>query len=377
MSSKSENLSPSPQKTGEAPWSPDRIATAEKKRNGARRVGRFVTVITVIAALLLGYLMWNRYMGSPWTRDGTVRAYIATVAPEVSGNIAKVDVTDNQFVHKGDLLLTIDPTNYDIAVRQADAALAQAKANVDNAGAQIEIEEAQVAVNQAQLEQARAALDFARSQASRYESMRQTQTGSAQSAEQYQSQLRQQEATVEGAQASLSQTQKRVDSLKVQKLTAEAAVMAASAQLDQAKTNLSRTSLRSPVNGWVTNLRAQAGNYAPEAKTAISVVDADSFWIDAYFEETTIASIVPGASARIKLMGYPKVVKGYVANRARAIDVANAQANAEGVVTVNPVFTWVRLAQRIPVHIQIDDIPDDLFLAAGMTASVEIERGAR
>ncbi len=373
MSQNPQNPSSPPQMTEEAAWSPDRVAAAERKRDRARMIGRVVTVAVVVAAALLGYAMWGRYMDGPWTRDGTVRAYIATVTPEVSGDITDIKVADNQFVHKGDLLLVIDPTTYEIAVRQAEAALEQARANVDNAESQIEIETAQIDVNKAQLDQARAALDFARSQASRYETLRQTQTGSVQSAEQYQSQLRQQEATVEGAQATLAQSQKRVDSSKVQKRAAEAAVQAASTQLDQARTNLARTTLRSPVNGWVTNLRAQEGDFASAGKIAISIVDSDSFWVDAYFEETSITRIRPGATASIKLMGYPKVVKGRVASRARAIDVANAAANDEGVATVNPVFTWVRLAQRIPVRIQIEDAPEDLFLAAGMTASVQID----
>ncbi|OJY05079.1 MAG: hypothetical protein BGP07_09265 [Rhizobiales bacterium 63-22] len=336
-------------------------------------MGRVATVAVIVVAALLGYAMWNRYMEGPWTRDGTVRVYIATVTPEVSGNIAAIKVRDNQFVHKGDLLLTIDPTTYEIAVRQAEAALEQAKISVQSADSQIGIEQAQVAVNKAQLDQGQAGLEFARSQASRYETLRQTQTGSVQLAEQYQSQLRQQEASVQGAQATLLQAQRQVDALKVQKRAAQAAVMAAEAQLDLARTNLARTSLRSPVNGWVTNLRSQEGDFASAGKTAISVVDADSFWVDAYFEETSITEIRPGATAQIKLMGYPKVLKGHVASRARAIDVANAAANDEGVATVNPVFTWVRLAQRIPVRIQIDDAPKDLFLAAGMTASVQVD----
>lgn len=374
MSQQTENNpSPLPQKPAEAAWSPDRIAAAEKKRDRLHLTGRIVTAVAIVVAAFLGYAMWNRYMEGPWTRDGTVRVYIATVTPEVSGNITDIKVGDNQFVHKGDLLLTIDPTTYEIAVRQAEAALEQAKINVQNAGSQIEVEQAQVDVNKAQLDQGEAALEFARAQAKRYETLRETQASSIQLAEQYRSQLRQQEASVQGAQASLFQAQKRVEALKVQKRAAEATVSAASTQLDQAKINLARTYLRAPVNGWVTNLRAQTGNFASAGKTAISIVDADSFWVDAYFEETSIKDIKPGATAQIKLMGYPKIVQGHVSSRARAIDVANAAANDEGVATVNPVFTWVRLAQRIPVRIQFDNVPDDLFLAAGMTASVQID----
>ena len=145
------------------------------------------------------------------------------------------------------------------------------------------------------------------------------------------------------------------------------------AKLDQARVNLQRTEIRSPVNGWVTNLLAQLGDYANVGTNVISVVDADSFWVDGYFEETNIAPIRVGDLASIKLMGYSQIVRVHVDSIARGINVANAQPNGQGLANVNPIFTWVRLAQRIPVRVHIDEVPEGVVLAAGMTATVQID----
>jgi len=149
------------------------------------------------------------------------------------------------------------------------------------------------------------------------------------------------------------------------------------ASLEQARVKLERTRIVSPVNGYVTNLLAQFGNYANAGQNLVSLVDADSFWVDGYFEETNVAPIRVGDPAQIKLMGHSQIVRGHVDSIARAINVSNAQPNAQGVATVNPIFTWVRLAQRIPVRIHIDEVPAGVVLSAGMTATVEIDDRAR
>jgi multidrug resistance efflux pump len=145
------------------------------------------------------------------------------------------------------------------------------------------------------------------------------------------------------------------------------------ARLEQARVNLQRTEIRSPVNGWVTNLLAQLGDYANVGTNVISLVDADSFWVDGYFEETSLEPIRVGGPAEVKLMGYRQIVHGHVDSIARGINVANAQPNGQGLANVNPIFTWVRLAQRIPVRVHIDEVPDGVVLAAGMTATVQID----
>jgi multidrug resistance efflux pump len=154
---------------------------------------------------------------------------------------------------------------------------------------------------------------------------------------------------------------------------AEATLAQTNAQLHQAQVNLARTRIVSPVDGYVTNLLAQLGDYLNIGVNAISLVDADSYWVDGYFEETNLAPIRVGDPAQIKLMGHPQILRGHVDSIARAINVSNAQPNSQGVATVNPIFTWVRLAQRIPVRIHIDEVPDGVILAAGMTGTVQID----
>jgi multidrug resistance efflux pump len=286
-----------------------------------RTVPVLITLAMTVFAVVLGWAMWDAYMGAPWTRDGTVRTYVVTMAPEVAGRIVELPVVDNQLVHKGDLLLAIDPTNYKIALQLADAAVDQALAKAENAQREAErrrkLDDLSVSVEQKQIFNANA-------------------------------------------------------------VAAQAQYQQAVANRAQAKVNLERTQIRSPVNGWVTNLYARVGDYAAIGKNAISVVDADSFWVDAYFEETQLASMHEGDPARIKLMGYSQIVQGEVGGVARGINVSNAQSDPQGLATVNPIFTWVRLAQRVPVHIGIDQVPDGVRLVAGMTATVQVDtRGGR
>jgi multidrug resistance efflux pump len=336
-----------------------------------------ITLAAVALAGLLGWAMWGVYMGGPWTRDATVRAYVVTMAPEVAGRIVELRVVDNKYVRKGDLLLVIDPTNFEIAVSQSAAAVQQAQANVQNIDAQMNVQQAQIDASQAQLRLGRAALVFAQQQAERYQKLAKDGWGTVQNAQQFTSQLHQQEATVQSAQENLNQTLRQVETLKAQRLSAEAGLAQAKAQLNQAQVNLERTRILAPVDGYVTNLLAQLGNFVNVGVNAISLVDAESFWVDGYFEETNLAPIRVGDPAQIKLMGHGQIVRGHVDSIARAINVANAQPNSQGVATVNPIFTWVRLAQRIPVRIHIDEVPPDIILTAGMTATVEIKDRGR
>jgi multidrug resistance efflux pump len=332
-----------------------------------------ITLATLALAVPLGWATWDAYMGAPWTRDGTVRAYVVTMAPEVAGRSVGLPVVDNKYVHKGDPLMVIDPTNYTIAASQAEAAVQQAEASVQNIDAQIAIQQAQISANQAQVDRAQAALVFAKQQAGRYGKLAQQGWGTVQDAQQYSSQLQQQTAAVRTASENLTIVQRQIASLTAQHLSAEASLAQAKAQLRQAAVNLGRTRILSPVDGYVTNLLAQLGDYVNVGVNTISVVDAHSFWVDGYFEEINLAPIRVGDPAEIKLMGYGKIVRGHVDSIAREINVANAQPNGQGIATVNPIFTWVRLAQRIPVRIHIDQVPKGIVLVAGMTATVQID----
>jgi multidrug resistance efflux pump len=358
----------------DAPSRPPESRTAAKRSMEIRPF--LITLAAVVLAGLLGWAMWRVYMEGPWTRNATVRAYVVTMAPEVTGRIVELHVVDNKYVRKGDLLLVIDPTNFRIAVSQSEAAVQQAQANVQNIEAQMTVQQAQINASQAQLEQGHAALVFAQQQADRYQTLAKDGWGTVQNAQQFSSQLHQQEAAVQSAQQNLNQTLRQVEALKAQHLSAEAGLAQAKAQLNQSQVNLERTRILAPVDGYVTNLLAQLGDFINAGANTISLVDADSFWVDGYFEETNLAPIRVGDPAQIKLMGHDQIVRGHVDSIARAINVANAQPNNQGVATVNPIFTWVRLAQRIPVRIHIDEVPPGVVLAAGMTATVEInDRG--
>jgi multidrug resistance efflux pump len=301
--------------TPAAVWSPEPPAR-DRPRRRLRILPLLITLAVIALAVVLGWGMWNAYMGAPWTRDGTVRAYVVTMAPQVAGQIVELPVADNQFVHKGDLLMVIDPTNFKIAVSLAEAAVQQAQANAQNAAIEAK---------------------------------------------------RRQELTT------LAVTVEEKQTFASTAVASQAQYQQAVANLDQARVNLERTEIRSPVNGWVTNLLAQLGDYANIGQNEISVVDADSFWIDGYFEETNLEPIQVGDPASIKLMGYRQIVRGHVGSIARGINVPNAQPNGLGLANVNPIFTWVRLAQRIPVRIHIDEVPEGVVLAAGMTATVQID----
>jgi multidrug resistance efflux pump len=295
--------------------SPPRTVRKAAMRMATRIVSVLITLAAVGLAAVFGRATWSAYMETPWTRDATVRAYVVTMAPEVAGRIVELPVVDNQFVHKNDLLLVIDPTNYRIALKLAEAAVTQADATANNA---------------------------------------------------------QREADRRARLSELAVTVEQQESFAANAVATRALHEQAIANRDQAKVNLERTEIRSPVNGWVTNLLAQLGDYASVGKNVISVVDADSFWVDAYFEETQLGAIQEGDPAKVKLMGYRQILRGEVHGVARGIMVANAQPDPAGLANVNPIFTWVRLAQRVPVRIRISEVPDGVRLVAGMTATVEV-----
>src|SRR5882757_2845544 len=297
---------------------PRRVASDRDNIKSRIRVAPLlITLGTVAVAAILAWTTWQTYMGTPWTRDGTVRAYVVTMAPEVAGRIVKLTVADNQFVHKGDELFEIDPADYRIALEQA----------------------------QAQAQRDAAALDYARENANRQARLAKEGWASTEVYQQTTSTLNQSEGV----------------------FALDKAVIA-KAQLD-----LSRTVVRSPVNGHVTNLLAQLGDYATVGQKLVSVVDTDSFWVDGYFEETSLGRIHEGDPASVKLMGYSQLVRGHVGGVARGINIPNAQPDQAGLASVNPIFTWVRLAQRVPVRIHIDQVPAGVRLVAGMTATVQID----
>ncbi|MBC8733221.1 HlyD family secretion protein [Paraburkholderia sp. UCT2] len=280
-------------------------------------VGFIATAVIFIVAIVIGRVLWVHYMDEPWTRDGRVRAEIVNVAPDVSGAIVDLPVKDNQLVKKGDLLMQIDPSHYQIAVEQAQAAVAARKAEL-----QMKRDDAQ----------RRADMD---SQVVSKESRENaTHTASA----------------------------------------ADAAYQQALAALDAAKLNLERTRVVSPVDGYVTNLSVFRGDYASAGAAKLAIVDSHSFWVYGYFEETKLPHVRVGDQAEVRLMS-GGTLQGHVESISRGIyDRDNPQSH-ELLADVNPTFNWVRLAQRVPVRVKIDSVPADVMLAAGTTCTVVVRPG--
>lgn len=279
-----------------------------------------LTVGMLALAILAALASWRLYMDTPWTRDGTVRAYVVTIAPEVAGKIVELRVGDNQFVHKGDVLMVIDPINYKVVLDQAEADSIRTKSVADDA----------------------------RKKADRRQQL-----------------------------SNLAASNEERETFSSAAVVAEANYRQAVANLDLARANLERTRVLSPVDGYVTNLQAQLGDFANVGQRSISIVDVSSFWIDGYFEESSLRNFREGDPASIRLLGYADLIRGHVESVARGITVPNAQQDTSGLATVSPVFTWVRLAQRVPVRIRIDHVPAGTRLVAGLTATVEIEPSVR
>ena len=293
------------------------MAESRPVRKIPRAIRAGVTAITTIGAIALGVAAFSSFEYSPWTRDGRIRVYVVDTAPDVAGKVISVPVSDNQFVHKGDLLYAIDPRDYEVAVRRAQAAL-------DASREKFALEHQQV--------------------------------------------LRRQRV----AKGAVSAEEEQVYAINAH--ICEIEISAFEAALYKAKVDLERCRITSPVNGWVTNLTVRVGNYANAGERQMSIVDADSFWVAGYFEETRLRRIRVGAEARAVMIGYPHVeLHGHVESIVRGINDMDTAPNSQGLPSVSPVFTWVRLAQRIPVRIHIDTIPDNFTLSAGETCTVYVD----
>jgi RND family efflux transporter MFP subunit len=294
--------------------------TRSRRRGNALRAAKIMlrklaTVGIAVVAVLAALVAWDQYNAGPWTRDGRVRVQVASVAPEISGKITELRIVDNQFVHKGDVLYVIDPFDFDVALRANKAALQQRMADLS--------------VKESQSERRSRLTDLSASVETK-----QVYEGNA--------------------------------------LQAKAAVEAAQEQVAQAEINLRRTEVRSPVNGIVTNLLLREGDYAHQGATSVSIIDTDSYWVDGYFEETKLARLCVGDRAEAKLMGYSAPIIGHIATVTRGVSVSNAAASTQGLPNVDPVYTWVRLAQRVPIRIAIDKVPTGVPLVSGLTATVTI-----
>jgi RND family efflux transporter MFP subunit len=278
--------------------------------------GRVLTTLVVVAlAVVVGWQLWTYYMLAPWTRDGRVRADVVPVAADVSGLVGDVFVQDNQAVTKGQPLFQIDQRRFQYALAQAEAAVASRKATLDQAKR-----------------------DLARSKAL---------TSLAITAQQ------------------VEQSQQAVD-------IAQANFDDATASLNVAKLNLERSTVVAPVNGIVTNFGLLPGHYVTSGASILALIDSDTFRVEGYFEETKLRRIAVGDPATVKLIGDPTPLKGHVESIASGIEDQSRSTSTDLLASVNPTFSWVRLAQRVPVRIKLDNVPEKVRLVTGRTATVSV-----
>jgi multidrug resistance efflux pump len=278
-------------------------------------LGRVVLTLLIVSfAIVVVWRMVMYYMFAPWTRDGHIRADIVQIAPDVSGLIQQVDVHDNQWVKRGQVLFSIDQDRFKLALRQAKAAVADRKETL--------------------------------AQAQR-EAKRNRGLGNLVPGEQ------------------LEESQSRV-------ARAEVALMEAQVAVDSAQLNLDRSTIRSPVDGYVNDRAPRHQEFVTAGRPVLSVVDSNSFHIDGYFEETKLDGIHVGQRVDIRVVGDRARLRGHVESIVAGIEDRDRSSGSNLLPNVNPAFSWVRLAQRIPVRIAFDEVPADFRMIAGRTATVSI-----
>jgi membrane fusion protein (multidrug efflux system) len=347
--------------------SPERPDEAAKPRR-SRRLALLIFAPLAGAALAGGgYVYWDDSAHFQSTDDAFVAARQFAVAAKASGFVAEVPVADNQHVAAGDVIARIDDRDYRAALAAAEAQVASAKANVDSVDAQLQVQQAQIEQSQAQVESAEAALAFAEQQASRYNDLAQRGAGTVQNAQQYSSALRQQQAAVKTANAALTTAQRQVAALNAQRASADAAVAQANAQLEQAKLNLSYTIVTSAQAGRVVSLSAAVGQFAA-AGTSLAMFVPDDAWVVANFKETQLDAMRPGQPATVSIDAYPKrVFHGHVASVQPGSGTAFSLLPAE-----NATGNYVKIVQRVPVKVVLDDLPKDVALGPGMSVAPSV-----
>jgi multidrug resistance efflux pump len=273
-----------------------------------------VTAIAVVIAIIAARYLWDRYERDPWTRDGRVRADVVQVTADVSGLVTDVVARDNQTVRKGDTLFVIDQPRFRLALAQAEAVV-----------------QSQTAV----LEEARRedARNRALGNLIATEAREQTATRAAQ---------------------------------------ADAALAQAIVGRDIARLNLDRTVVTASVNGFLANMELRPGDYVTAGRPVFALIDSDSLHVDGYFEETKLPRIHIGDPVSVALMGQPHLLSGHVESIAGGIEDRERGPSSNLLPNVSPTFSWVRLAQRIPVRITLDQRPEDVRLIAGRTATVTV-----
>ncbi|EAP93276.1 HlyD family secretion protein [Vibrio splendidus] len=278
-----------------------------------------ITLLLVVAASSVVYSYYQSYSSNPWTRDGQVSAYIVSITPRVTGQVTKVHIEDNSQVAKGDLLFEIDPSIYQAAYNKALATQKQARALLAKAK-----NEEQRALNL--------------------------------------------EKRTPGALPVLT-----LNNLNNAVETNAANVALAKANVEEAHLNLKYTKVYAPTNGFITNLNLREGSQVVANTPVVALIDEDSFWIEGYFKETDLVNVSPNDKALVTLMMHNNIqLEGHIKSIGFGIATQDGSTGNDLLPNVNPNFQWIRLAQRIPIKVVLDNVPEDLQLRVGMTASIKI-----
>lgn len=282
---------------------------------GARKY--ILSGLVVLLAIGIALARYWHYVVNPWTRDGQVHAQVIQINPRVSGPITELPIRDNQLVKTGDLLFRIDQRTFAAAVEEADGKLKQAQVSANNA----------------------------REEADRNRKIRKKDPGAV--------------------------SQQTLDRKVNAQLQAEAEVESAQAALLQAQLNLEFTEVRAPVDGYITNLNLRLGSQAVANQPVLALIDINSYWVHGYFREDTIARMQPGDPAIVTLMSYPDTpLQGHVDSLGWGIAQQDGSTGYNLLPNISPTFEWIRLAQRVPVRIELASLPDGVELRVGTTASV-------
>jgi multidrug resistance efflux pump len=352
-----------------------------------------VTAVVVVIAIVLALVRYSDYLANPWTRNGQVRAEVIQLTPRVSGPIVSLPITDNQLVKAGDLLFEIDPRTFAANHDQARARYDQTGDNYLAKEKQVKAAESQVVISRRAVDQAQSSINQLdatisknKSELERQQDMLPKKATSIKAVERaeanYKVSLEQRKGAVAGlakaragllkAEADLAEARASVGAPG----DANASIREARAAVRQAELNLEFTRVVAPVDGYVTNLNLRLGGHAVANQPALALVDVNSFWVDAYFKETAIAEMQHGDPAVVTLMTYPgQPLEGSVDSLGWGIAQQDGSTGFELLPNVSPTFEWIRLAQRVPVRIVLDEVPEDVTLRVGTTGSVLVKTG--
>ena len=337
----------------------------EKPRKNFLRRHPLIAGAGLVALLVAGvaaYVYWDHSSHFESTDDAFIAARQFAIAPKIAGYVTAVPVTDNQHVNKGDVIAKIDQRDYLTALAQAQAQVAGAEAGIHNVDTQIATQDAQIASAQAQVAQTQANQELAKVTWGRDQPLVKQGWATAQQGTTDIQNLKAQQATVDSAQAALKVAQRQIDTLRAQRTTQEASLAQAQAQLDQANLNLSYTTVTADQPGRVVNLSGAVGQYA-QAGTNLTMFVPDDIWVVANYKETQLDRMRPGQPVDLEIDAYPeRAFHGHLDSVQPGSGPAFSLLPPE-----NATGNYVKIVQRVPVKLILDNPPTDVSLGPGMS----------